>query len=66
MSILTGIILSNTIHTIQEITEPERMEDNDYGIPYINTKPYCGRWVTEESIENGTTVQRHFRSWCAI
>ena len=66
MSILTGITISNTVHTIQEITTPERMEDTEYGIPYINTEPYCGRWVTETTIENGTTVEKHFRSWCAV
>ena len=65
ISVLTVIGIADGIESISDIIQP-KMEDNGWGIEYRDTKPYCDRWVTEKSIVNGTTFERHFRQYCSI
>ena len=38
------------------------MEDNGWGIQYMDTEPYCYRWVT---VTEGDTTH-HFRQLCHL
>ena len=62
ISILTVIGIAEGINLVVDMITPERMTDNDFGVPYMDHEPYCGRWV-KETTEDG---ERYFRQYCSI